>query len=154
VTHHQRVSAEGARQLERENPHRDVSKVDGLGRDRRTPKAHHYRDTHDPHVVAGAGFQVDMTEFSAAMAKLSQLYQAMVNQLDRATALDASLPDGAGPVAEIVGHAFNHRLGPDGGMRYAVRTYLNHVTQIVEGLNRTAAGYQQVEDAMTRGVGE
>lgn len=154
MTHHQRVSAEGARQLERENPHRDVSKVGGLGRDRKTPKAHHFRNTHDPHVVGDAGFHVDMAEFDTAMGKLTRYYEAMLDQLDRATALDAALPDGAGPVAEIVGHAFNHRLGSDGGMRYAVRTYLNHVTQIVEALNQTAATYRQVEEQITRAVAE
>jgi uncharacterized protein YukE len=150
VTQHQRVGAQDARRLERENPHRDVSKVGGLGRDRKTPKAHHFRDTHDPHVVAGGGFHVDLTEFNSAMARLNSHYKEIVEQLERAVALDGSLPDGAGPVSEIVGHAFTHRLGSDGGMRYAVRTYLQHVTQIVNGLNATAANYRQVEDAMTQ----
>jgi tetrahydromethanopterin S-methyltransferase subunit B len=154
VTHHQRVSAEGARRLERENPHRDVGKVDGLGHHRATPKVHHFKDTHDPHVVAGGGFHVDMTEFTEAMRKLAHQYEAMLRQLEGSTELDGSLPDGAGPVSEIVGHAFNHRLGSDGGMRYAVRTYLNHVTRIVDALNATAANYQQVEDAMTQAVAE
>ncbi|HKN96830.1 MAG TPA: hypothetical protein VJX10_06930 [Pseudonocardiaceae bacterium] len=154
MTHHQRVSAEGARRLERENPHRDVSKIGGLGHHRGTPKVHHFKDTHDPHVVAGAGFHVDMDEFTSAMAKLTQQYDAMVRQLERTTELDASLPDGAGPVAEIVGHAFHHRLGSDGGMRYAVRTYLEHVTRIVTALNETAANYRQVEADMTQAVAE
>jgi uncharacterized protein YukE len=104
--------------------------------------------------VAGAGFHVDMDEFTTAMAKLADQYEAMVRQLERTTELDAALPDGSGPVAEIVGHAFHHRLGSDGGMRYAVRTYLDHVTRIVDALNETAANYQRVEDDMTQAVAE
>jgi hypothetical protein len=154
VTQHQRVSAEGARRVERESPHHDPSKVGGLGHDRTAPKVHHYRDTHDPHVVAGDGFHVDLAEFTTAMAKLGHHYDAMLRQLERATALEGTLPDGSGPVADVVGNAFHHRLGPDGGMRYAVRTYLDHVTRIVDGLNETAARYQQVEDQMTRAVTE
>lgn len=150
MTHHQRVSAEGARQLERENPHRDVSKVGGLGHHRKTPKAHHYRDSHDPHAVGGAGFQVDMAEFTAAMRKLTHHYEAMLKQLEKTEELAGALPDGTGPVAEIVGHAFHHRLGSEGGMRYAVRTHLRHVTQIVTALEQTAANYQRVEDEMTQ----
>lgn len=150
MTQHHRVGAQDARRLERENPHRDVSKVGGLGHDRKTPKAHHYRDTRDPHAVGGGGFQVDMAEFNQAMATLTKHYEAMLRQLDRVSALDGSLPDGAGPVAQIVGHAFNHRLGSDGGMHYAVRTYLGHIQQIVRSLNETAANYQQVEDEMVQ----
>lgn len=133
-----------------EHPGSSKSGTDAIGRHQHKPKAHHYTGAGDLHSGGGSAFSVDLGEFNLALAQLVSQCEAFAEKVNSAADLATDLPDGGGPVAQIVGHAFNHRLGPDGGVHYAVRTNLDQLTNILEGLRATATSYQQAEAETTR----
>jgi hypothetical protein len=144
-------SADDARRLEHEHHAKDPRKVDRLGKHPKGPKAGHFADG-DLRSGGGGSFAVDMTEFQAALTRLTEHCEALTRKVDSAAGLTSDLPDGTGPVASVVGHTFNHRLGSDGGMHYAVRTNLEQMLHILDGLTQTRTNYQQAEDATTDAI--
>lgn len=144
-------SADDARRLAQEHHAKDPRKVDRLGRHPKGPKAGHFADG-DLRSAGGDSFAVDMAEFQAALTKLSDHCEALAEKVNSAAGLTSDLPDGTGPVASVVGHTFNHRLGSDGGVHYAVRTNLEQMLHILDGLTQTRTNYQQAEDATMNAI--
>ena len=139
-------SADDARRLEHEHHSRDPRQVHRLGKHPKGPKAGHFADG-DLHSGGGSSFSVDLNEFQRALADLTDHCTALAKKVNSAAGLTSPLPDGTGPVAAVVGHTFNHRLGSDGGMHYAVRTNLEQLLHILDSLSQTRTNYQQAEDS-------
>lgn len=146
MNHHYRIDSAGdAQRLVHEHPARDPRKVDAVGHHQHRPKVDHYRETGGLHSGGGGSFAVDLAEFEAALTSLGKQCETFTEKVAKAADLTSALPDGAGPVASVVGHAFNHRLGPDGGVHYAMRTNLEQLQHILAALRTTAANYQEAE---------
>ncbi|HEX3783247.1 MAG TPA: hypothetical protein VHX38_26570 [Pseudonocardiaceae bacterium] len=147
---HFRISgAADARRVEHEDPARDPRKVGDLAKHPKTPALHHYGKHTGLDSAPGGSFEVQLPEFNAVVQGLAQQCDQFMKALDDANGLAAQLPDGSGPIASVVGEAFNHRLGADGGMRYALRTHVEHLSKIVSSLQQMAATYQDGEDQVS-----
>jgi hypothetical protein len=120
---------------------------------------HHPKAPHIQHFSAdglqsatGSTFEVDLQAFELALKKLTDHSNEYIARVNKAAELATSLPDGSGPVAEVVGKAFAHRLGSGGGVHYAVRTTLEQLNQIVAGLSQTANNYTSAEQEAVAGM--
>jgi hypothetical protein len=141
-----------ARRIEHDHDARDPRTVGDLGKHAKTPKLHHYHKHSGLDSAPGGGFAVQLPEFNAIVQGLAKQCDEFMTALDKANGLAATLPDGSGPIATVVGHAFTHRLGAEGGMEYALRTHITHLSQIVESLQQMASGYQNGEDAASSAI--
>jgi hypothetical protein len=150
---HFRVSGSvDARRIEHDHHARDPRTVGDLGKHATAPKVHHYRKHSGLDSAPGSGFAVQLPEFNAIVQSLAQQCDEFMTALDSANGLATTLPDGSGPIASVVGHAFTHRLGAEGGMQYALRTHITHLSQIVESLRQVASGYQAGEDQAANAI--
>lgn len=152
---HFRVSsATGAQRVREEHPAPDPRTVDELKKHATAPKVDHFGKHAGLGASSGGGFEVHLQEFTTAVQKLANQCDEFTQHMTGISTLDSKLPDGWGPIASVVGHAFNHRLGPEGGMRYAVRAHLQHLDHIVTTLQATVAGYRQIEDANSGAIAD
>lgn len=150
---HFRVSGSAdARRIEHDHDARDPRTVGDLGKHATAPKLHHYHKHSGLDSTPGGGFAVQLPEFNAIVQSLARQCDEFMTALDRANGLATKLPDGSGPIASVVGHAFTHRLGAEGGMQYALRTHIAHLSRIVASLQQMATGYQSGEDAATDAI--
>ncbi len=119
-------------------------KVGALSKKDKVPKADHFAGANDLRAANGS-FAVDLTEFQQAMSALSNRFDDLAKEVNSSPELAGVLPAGTGPVADVVGTAFRHRLGSDGGMDYAVRVNLDQLNQILNALRTTMNNYTRVE---------
>lgn len=144
---HFRISSSTeAQRIAHEHHARDPRTVGDLTKHAKTPKLHHYGKHTGLDSGRGGGFEVQLPEFNAVVQSLAKQCDEFMAALEGANGLAATLPDGSGPIAAIVGHAFNHRLGSEGGMQYALRTHVDHLDRIVTSLRQMATTYEQGEN--------
>lgn len=106
-------------------------------------------------VVADAGadrIELDLDEFRQAERDLDELQAELVALLRRAEAeVDQPLGDGQGPVALHMRRAFGLRAGAvGGGVRVALRTYLDELGALREALHRVGATHQAQDEEAER----
>jgi hypothetical protein len=154
VKHFHINSAADAQHVLREHPTRDPRNVDSLGHKRHTPAAHHFGGDGELDTANGTAFAVDPTEFSVALEQIRAVCDSLVKHASTAAGLATDLPDGSGPVADIIGRAFDHRLGASGGMHYVTDTISRHGREILTGLTETITNYQQAEQAAVDAVAQ
>lgn len=148
MKHEYRIdSAADARHVTDGQHAKDPRKVDRLGRHPKGPKLDHYRHG-GLHSGGGNGFSVDLTAFQQALTELNDHCETLTNRIEAVANVTGNLPDGSGPVATVVGQAFSHRLGPEGGLHDTLRSHLTLMLHILEQLGKTRTNYQQVEQAM------
>ncbi len=150
-----RVSSSAEAQwIVREHHAPDPRTVGDLAKHAKMPKVHHYGKHTGLDSNLGGGFEVQLPEFNAVVLSLAEQCNEFMQALEGANGLASKLPDGSGPIASIVGHAFNHRLGAEGGMRYAMRTHVEHLTRIVTSLQQMASTYQEGEEQAKNAISD
>lgn len=140
-------SAADAQHVLREHPARDPRKVGTLGHNRHTPTARHFGGNGNLATTNGNAFAVDPTEFATALNRIADVCKSLIEHASTAAGLATDLPDGTGPVADVVGHSFNHRLSASGGMHYVTNTISTQGEEILKGLIETINNYQNAEQA-------
>jgi hypothetical protein len=115
-----------------------------LSKKDKVPKADHFAGANDLQAADGS-FAVDLSEFQYAMSTLSSRFDDFADEVNSSPELAGVLPAGTGPVADVLGTAFGHRLSSEGGMDYAVRVNLDQLTQILDALQTTMNNYTRVE---------
>lgn len=125
---------------------RNPRHIDALSPGDRAPTAVDYNGSGGLRPADGSVLSVDLGEFDNALSNLRQLCTNFTNNVSQAKTLATKLRDGFGPVADVVGNAFNHRLGTTGGMPYVVSANSSLYDQIVTVLQDIANQYQQSED--------
>jgi hypothetical protein len=91
--------------------------------------------------------ELDLDEFARAGGELERLRGELVELLRRAEGeVDQPLGDGQGPVARHMRRAFGLRAGEVGGVRVALRSYLEELDALRDALHRVGATHQ-AEDA-------
>jgi hypothetical protein len=147
VKHFHVNSATGAQHVLREHPTPDPRTVNSLGHNRHTPTVHHFGGGGNLDTASTTAFAVDTTEFATVLTQIAGVCKSLIEHASTAAGLATELPDGTGPVADIVGQAFNHRLGKSGGMHYVTDTISEHGKEILDGLTKTIDNYVQAEQA-------
>jgi hypothetical protein len=122
-----------------------------LSKKDKVPKATHFAGANDLQAASGA-FSVELNEFQQAMTALSNRFDDFTKEVDSLPELAGTLPAGTGPVADVLGPAFRHRLGSGGGMDYAVRVNLAQLNQILDALRTTMNNYTRVEQETTGAI--
>lgn len=154
MSEHFRVSgAASARRLHHEHPVPDPRTVGDLGKRAKVPKAERFHRPGQLEAAGGNGFEFEPNGFHIALTNLISQCHDFERALARAAGLGTDLPDGHGPVAAVVGKAFNHRLGDQGGMQYAVRTHAEHLVTLVSSLQETASNYQEADQEAGTSIG-
>jgi hypothetical protein len=122
-----------------------------LSKKDKVPKATHFTGANDLRAANGS-FSVELAAFQTAMSKLASRFDDFTAEVNSSPELAAALPAGSGPVADTLGPAFRHRLGPDGGMDYAIRANLDQLTKILDALRTTMDNYTRVEQETTDAI--
>lgn len=148
---HLRVNEQGAAQIEHHRHLHDQRKVGALTKKDKAPKAAHFAGPSDLPVASGV-FAANLSEFEVAVRNLTQRFDDFTREVNSSPELAGALPAGAGPVAAVLGPAFRHRMGADGGMDYAIRANLGQLDQILNALRTTMDNYKRVEQDATSGI--
>lgn len=143
MTHTVRNAAE-ARKLRASA--RDPKNVNALSPGHQPPKRLHYDRSVDLQVADAEGLSVDPSEFTAALKAIQALCDDFKKHAYEAANLATRLHDGFGPVADVVGNAFEHRLGPSGGVGFVTSTGSDHFDEIANTLQDIINSYLQGEE--------
>ncbi|MFI9010615.1 hypothetical protein ACIGNX_25600 [Actinosynnema sp. NPDC053489] len=108
-------------------------------------------------VVAEGGdrIELDLASFGTAVSDLDRLHGVLTDLLARADReMDQPLGDGKGPVALNMRRAFGLRGGDvGGGVRAALRSYLEELTALREALREVGATHQAEDEQVARTMG-
>ncbi|MEU4741904.1 hypothetical protein AB0G02_15770 [Actinosynnema sp. NPDC023658] len=108
-------------------------------------------------VVAEGGdrIELDLDSFTSAVSDLDRLHGVLTDLLSRTDReMEQSLGDGKGPVALNMRRAF--RLRGDvvgGGVRAALRSYVEELTALREALRQVGATHQAEDEQVARTMG-
>jgi hypothetical protein len=119
-------------------------KIGALSKKDKVPKVTHFAGSEDLRAANGT-FNVDLNEFQQAMSALSKRFDDLTQEVNSLPELAGVLPAGTGPVADVLGPAFRHRLGSTSGMDYAVRANLDQLNQILDALQTTMNNYTRAD---------
>jgi hypothetical protein len=95
--------------------------------------------------AGGTGVQVELDALTTALVNLQGRSDTFTNTVNNSVHLDRKLPNGSGPVAESMAAFFQHRLGAEGGVQYALNAHLHRLNSLVDKLHTTVNGYQDSE---------
>lgn len=113
------------------------------------PRLHRYTD---PTVRAGTGpdLVVDAGELVTALTGLTHILDGFDPNAPETHGLSVPVPAGTGPVGQVLGHAFNHRLSATGGAVYVARTHHRMLGGVVASLSTTTRRYLDTEECVTK----
>ncbi|WP_433262715.1 hypothetical protein ACQPZF_30230 [Actinosynnema sp. CS-041913] len=96
----------------------------------------------------GDRIELDFSELTAALGKLDELHSTLYDHLDKADELQKPFGDGKGPVTHHMRRAFGLRAGDlDGGVRTALRSYLDELEALRTALHQVGATHQAEDEA-------
>ncbi|WNV85868.1 hypothetical protein [Umezawaea sp. Da 62-37] len=108
-------------------------------------------------VVADGGdrIELDPEAFAGAVSDLERLHEVVADLLERAgRESEQPLGDGKGPVSLNMRRAFGVRGGDvGGGVRAALRSYLEELGTLREALQQVSATHQAEDEDMARTMG-
>lgn len=148
-----RVNSQGAEQYVHQHHPRDEREIGELTKKDKAPKAGHF-DGASGLQAAGGTFALQLDELRSAIQNLGRRFDQFTEQMNSSPELAGALPAGTGPVADILAPAFRHRMGSDGGMDWAVRASLEHLSAMLDRLQTTATSYEQVEQDNASAMGD
>jgi hypothetical protein len=92
-----------------------------------------------------ADVEVDVDHLTASHQQLTGRVDRFTDSYQKSEGLAHALPAGHGPTADMMNQLFSHRLGVDGGIRYAMNHHLNTLSQVTDNLNTTIGNYNNAE---------
>lgn len=95
---------------------------------------------------------VNTSEFNAALKAIQDLCDDFKKHAHEAANLATKLHDGFGPVADVAGKVFEHRLDTSGGVGFAASMSSAHFDEMTNTLYDIISSYQQGEDEAWHGI--
>jgi hypothetical protein len=125
-------------------PHTDPMHQHQLGKKQHAPESVKFKNA-GAVAAGGTGVQVELDALTTALTNLQGRSDTFTDTVNNAAHLDRKLPNGSGPVAESMADLFQHRLGAQGGVQYALHAHLHRLNSLVDNLHSTVTGYQDSE---------
>jgi hypothetical protein len=124
--------------------HSDPMDHNQLGKHQKAPKSQHFKRAGAVHTSSG-GVSVNVDELLGALNGMKSRATEFSRTVEKSTDLHEDLPIGGGPIAESMSAVFQHRLGSDGGVQYALNSHLTNLHQLIFNVTGNVEGYQAAE---------
>ncbi|MBO0840098.1 MAG: hypothetical protein J2O49_04680 [Sciscionella sp.] len=117
-------------------------------------RGHHHGHTHSIKVTrasalsaSGNGLQVDLVELLGSTKQVTTLADQLHGMINKATdILYTTLPNGSGPVATAMRHAFRTRADETSGVLGSLQRYQENMNALLQAMLDTAQHYAERED--------